>query len=176
MKDNPIVQETNAGLKRLQDLELEMMLKIDEICKRHDLTYYLMGGTLIGAVRHQGFIPWDDDIDLGMPRPDYEKFLQVAPKELGEEFGILTPYDTEGYPFTFAKVINKKMKILYKNNEKLKKWNIWVDIFPLDSMPKNTLSFNIRKYLLLYRRCMVMLSALEDVINMDKENRPFYPY
>ena len=103
MKDNPIVQETNAGLKRLQDLELEMMLKIDEICKRHDLTYYLMGGTLIGAVRHQGFIPWDDDIDLGMPRPDYEKFLQVAPKELGEEFGILTPYDTEGYPFTFAK-------------------------------------------------------------------------
>lgn len=174
MKDNPIVQETNAGLKRLQDLELEMMLKIDEICKRHDLTYYLMGGTLIGAVRHQGFIPWDDDIDLGMPRPDYEKFLQVAPKELGEEFGILTPYDTEGYPFTFAKVINKKMKILYKNNEKLKKWNIWVDIFPLDSMPKNTLSFNIRKYLLLYRRCMVMLSALEDVINMDKENRPFY--
>ena len=72
MKDNPIVQETNAGLKRLQDLELEMMLKIDEICKRHDLTYYLMGGTLIGAVRHQGFIPWDDDIDLGMPRPDYE--------------------------------------------------------------------------------------------------------
>lgn len=108
MKDNPIVQETNAGLKRLQDLELEMMLKIDEICKRHDLTYYLMGGTLIGAVRHQGFIPWDDDIDLGMPRPDYEKFLQIAPKELGEEFGILTPMIRKGIRLPLQKSLIKK--------------------------------------------------------------------
>lgn len=164
----------NSDLKKLQDLELEMMLKIDEICKKNNLTYYLMGGTLIGAVRHQGFIPWDDDIDIGMPRPDYERFMKIAKKELGNEFGILTPYDTEGYQFTFSRVINKKMKILYKNNMKLKKWNIWIDIFPLDSMPKNKILFTFRKYLLLYRRCMVMLSAFEDVVSLEKRKRPFY--
>lgn len=164
----------DSSLKKLHDLELEMMLKIDEICKKHGLTYYLMGGTLIGAVRHQGFIPWDDDIDLGMPRPDYEKFLQVAERELGNEFGILTPYNTEGYQFTFSKVINKKMKILYKNNLEVKKWNIWIDVFPLDSMPKNRILFFCRKYLLLYRRCMVMLSAFEDIVTQEKKKRPFY--
>ena len=164
----------DESLKRLQDLELEMMLKIAEICKHHNITYYLFGGTLIGAVRHQGFIPWDDDIDLGMPRPDYERFLQVAEKVLGEEYDLLTPYKNEGYKFTFSKVINKKLKILYKNNTKVQKWNIWIDIFPIDSMPQNRIHFLLRKYYLLFRRGMVMLSAFDDVVSLEKKKRPFY--
>lgn len=163
-----------SNLKRLQEQELEMMVQIDRICKKYNLTYYLMGGTLIGAVRHQGFIPWDDDIDLGMPRPDYEKFLSIAEKELGTDFGILNPYKTEGYQYAFTKVINKKMKILYKSNMQIKKWNIWIDIFPLDSMPQNKILFSVRKYWLLYRRCMVMLSAFEDVVGTEQKKRPFY--
>ncbi len=164
----------DESLKKLQNLELEMMVKIDEICKKHHLLYYLMGGTLIGAVRHKGFIPWDDDIDIGMPRPDYERFLSIAEKELGEEYGILTPYNTANYKFSFSKVINKKMKILYKSSRKENKWNIWIDIFPLDSMPKNKIHFLLRKYYLLFRRGMVMLSAFEDVVSTEHKKRPFY--
>lgn len=162
------------NLKKLQDLELEMMLRIDDICRAHKLNYYLMGGSLIGAVRHKGFIPWDDDIDLGMPRPDYERFLSIAEEELGEEYGILTPYNTENYQFTFSKVINKKMKIIYKSARKTNEWNIWIDVFPLDSMPEYGLKFLLRKYYLLLRRAMVMLSVFENVVSTEKKERPFY--
>ncbi len=93
------------SLKKLQKLELEMLLKIVDICEKNNITYYLFGGTLIGAVRHEGFIPWDDDIDLGMPRPDYEKFLEIAESELGENYDLLTPFKNPKYQFSFSKVI-----------------------------------------------------------------------
>lgn len=162
------------NLRKLHQLELDMMLEIDKICKENNLIYYLMGGTLIGAVRHKGFIPWDDDIDLGMPRPDYEKFLKIAPQAFSQEYGILTPYNSKKYKFTFTKVINKKMRLLYKNSRNENKWNIWIDIFPLDSMPENRVHFLLRKYYLLYRRGMVMLSAFDDVVSQEKKKRPLY--
>lgn len=164
----------NKSLKKLQSYELDMMMEIIRICEKYNLTYYLMGGTLIGAVRHKGFIPWDDDIDIGMPRPDYEKFNSVAQKELRSPFGLLSIYNDSSYQFTFTKVIHKNMKILYKNTKNEKKWNIWIDVFPLDSMPKNKVHFFFRKYYLLYRRAMCMLSCLEDVVSTEKKNRPFH--
>ena len=64
----------NSGMHRLQTVNLEMIKLFTEICRKYDLTYFALGGTLLGAVRHQGFIPWDDDVDMGMPRLDYERF------------------------------------------------------------------------------------------------------
>ena len=65
------------NLREIQLLELEILKQVLNICNTHSLTYYMLGGTLLGAVRHKGFIPWDDDIDIGMPRPDYEKFCST---------------------------------------------------------------------------------------------------
>ncbi len=69
-------------LERIKKIEMELMAEIDRICKKHDITYFLVGGSMLGAVRHQGFIPWDDDMDIGMLRDDYDKFRRVCPKEL----------------------------------------------------------------------------------------------
>ena len=68
------------NLREIQLLELEILKQVLNICNTHSLTYYMLGGTLLGAVRHKGFIPWDDDIDIGLPRPDYEKFIEYAGK------------------------------------------------------------------------------------------------
>ena len=80
------MQYEQATLRRLQMMELEILEAIDSVCREHGITYFLDSGTVLGARRHGGFIPWDDDIDLGMPREDYERFLEVAPVALGEGF------------------------------------------------------------------------------------------
>ena len=77
-------------LDQIHAEELETLVDFDEFCNEHGLRYSLAGGTLLGAVRHKGFIPWDDDIDVGMPREDYERFLQIAQKECGEEYFLQT--------------------------------------------------------------------------------------
>ena len=67
-------------LKDIKQIELNMLLEVDQFCKKNNIKFYLIGGTLLGAVRHKGFIPWDDDIDIGMPRPDFERFVRLAPE------------------------------------------------------------------------------------------------
>ena len=73
-------------LKSVQKIELDILIELDKICRKNNLCYFLDSGTALGAVRHKGFIPWDDDIDVGMPRPDYNRFMRIAKDELGEAF------------------------------------------------------------------------------------------
>ena len=98
--------------------------EIDRICRKHGLSYYLLGGTMLGAKRHKGFIPWDDDMDVGMPREDYERFLSVASGELKDARLYYTGINYQ-YPFDFAKAVE------IKDGKPL-----FVDIFPLDGCPK----------------------------------------
>lgn len=77
-----------SPLRRVQLIELDLLKELDQICRRHDISYWLDGGTLLGAIRHRGFIPWDDDIDVAMPRADYQRFLEVASKELPDGLSL----------------------------------------------------------------------------------------
>jgi len=120
-------------LKRLQATELEIIDAVADVCARENLNWFLIGGTVLGAKRHGGFIPWDDDIDMGMLRADYDRFLEIAPAALPEGFELLSPMDTPGYAPMFAKVC--KTGTHFCAQEAVDAGvdiGIFVDIFPRD--------------------------------------------
>lgn len=119
---------------------LEVLEVIREVCEKHNIKYFAAYGTLLGAVRHKGFIPWDDDVDIMMLREDYEHFWSVAPSSLPEEYHIQTPYTVEDYPTTFGRVSNT-WTVSYAPEQILKyhgcPYVVGVDIFPYDILPAN---------------------------------------
>lgn len=120
-------------LRELQLTELEILNEIHRICIKNGLVYYLIGGTLLGAVRHKGFIPWDDDLDIAMPRYDYERFLDICENELNENYYLHCIRTDSKYWLPFAKVRKKNTLFDEANISKLNvKKGIYVDIFPLD--------------------------------------------
>ena len=121
-------------LKELQKIELEMLQEIDKICRHYHIRYYLAGGTLLGAVRHQGFIPWDDDIDIAMPREDYEQFIKIMSNKKHPIYKLLAIECTKGYPYTFAKVVDTRTRLVEEIGKDLHQMGVFIDIFPIDGM------------------------------------------
>lgn len=122
-------------LRRQQLRMLDILLYVDKVCKEHNIRYWLSSGTLLGAVRHGGFIPWDDDLDIEMLREDYEKFLKVFPKS--EEFSLQTYRNDKYYLLPFAKVRDKHSIIEeLGNNTNYTYRGIFIDIFCLERSPR----------------------------------------
>ena len=120
-------------LRRLQLTQLDIAKEIKRVCEKNDIKYWLESGTLLGAVRHKGFIPWDDDLDIAMRRDDYERFKKIAPRDLSSEYFFQSWETDENFGLPFAKV--RKRKTIYKEiKAKNSKANngIFVDIFPYD--------------------------------------------
>lgn len=113
--------------------ELEILKEIDRICKASDIPYFLAFGTLLGSVRHNGFIPWDDDVDIWMKRDDYFRFSTVFRSMKQDCFELLSCFDTEDYPYFAPKVFSKRMIVREKWFRKpYRRLGPWVDIFLLD--------------------------------------------
>ena len=111
---------------------LDILKAFMKICKDNGLTYYCCAGTAIGAVRHHGIIPWDDDIDVIMPRPDYDRLLEIAKAADFGEYEIITPYDDETYPLYFSKLSNRNTTLI-EDRQIPCVIGLYVDIFPLDA-------------------------------------------
>ena len=94
-------------LRRLQLVELEILKKFDAMCKKYDLEYFAVYGTVLGAIRHDGIIPWDDDIDIAMPRKDYERLAEIVPIEMGEDYTLLNGQIDAHYPFVTSRIMKK---------------------------------------------------------------------
>lgn len=144
-------------LRKLQLIELEMVVEIDRICRKYGIEYSLDGGTLLGAVRHKGFIPWDDDADVIFTRHEYAKFCRACKKELDTERFFLQDYRTdENYRWGFAKLRRKGTEYIRRGQEHMKyRTGVYIDVFVVDHVPDKYLmrrlyygtNFCIRKVL-----------------------------
>lgn len=125
----------DAKLRRLQLVQLEMLKVLDEICKRNDIHYQLFAGTALGAVRHRGFIPWDDDLDVVMLREDYEKFLKIAPQQIGNAYFLQKEF-SEHWPMQFSKLRKNDTAFIerYIAKDEQTHMGVYLDIFPCDNL------------------------------------------
>ncbi len=129
---------TEDEVRRMQLLELEMMCELDRVCRKNNINYCIYGGTLLGAVRHKGFIPWDDDMDVAMLREDYEKFKQHI-DELNPDICFFQDHDTDPeYIWGYAKLRRTGTKYIRAGQEHLKYKNgVFIDIEPMDDVPNS---------------------------------------
>lgn len=147
--DNIISRKDIDELRKLQLSTLEILIIIDDICKKNNISYWLDGGTLLGSIRHGGFIPWDDDIDICMPREDYDLFLKIIKTDLPEDL----VYEYKGSKTWYQTDISEKMSFLkiyyldrFTSSFNGLTWNgIFVDIFPVDSVKQDTCKNSIVK-------------------------------
>lgn len=118
-------------LRKIQLRLLDILVEIDKICRKHDIKYWIDFGTLLGAVRHGGFIPWDDDIDVTMPTDDYHRFLEIAPKELPDTLFLQTKETDPSYPMLLNKVRDKNSFFITQHEDFTKDYNkgLYIDIF-----------------------------------------------
>lgn len=122
--------------RKLQLLQLEMLVELDRVCKANDIKYQIAGGTLLGAVRHKGYIPWDDDADVVMLREEYEKFKKVA-NQLDSTICFFQDHTTdEEYRWGYGKLRHTGTKYIRLGQEHIKcKTGVFIDVFPLDDVP-----------------------------------------
>lgn len=147
----------NNSLRKLQLIELEILIEIDRICKKNHINYSLTGGTLLGAVRHGGFIPWDDDADISMLRSEYQKFQEACKKDLDvNRFYFQDIENTKGYRWGYAKIRRRNSIFLRENQEDMPyDQGIFVDIFPRDGVPDGVISQKIHAVLCFLVRKMM---------------------
>lgn len=131
---------TNEEFRKLQLTQLEIMDEVHRICQKNKISYYMIGGTALGAVRHQGFIPWDLDIDIAMKRADYDQFKSVCKTELNERFIYRDYTNTHNYDHPHALVCIKNTVLVNKFdkfNPDFENLGIYLDVFPLDNAPED---------------------------------------
>lgn len=156
-------------LNKLHSVELEILDKFVNICEKNKLNYFLTGGTMLGAIRHKGFIPWDDDIDIGMPREDYDKFISIAPKELGDDYYLDCFEYNKNYYLPFAKI--KKNNTIFDefphmNNHK----GIFIDIIPFENVSE--IDFSLRLRAIIVKNIMETMYYKNKIYKLKNTRKP----
>lgn len=144
---------TADELRQWKRIVVDVLRELHDICHRNGFTYYAVGGTAIGAVRHKGMIPWDDDIDVAMPRPDFDRFVEYCRTHDLGNYELVTPYGNDDYNLSFPKFCNR-------NTTLVERWDtpcvigLFVDVFPLDatSDDRDEVQRLVRRYIKLRNR------------------------
>ena len=184
------------SVKELKIIQTEILQFVHDFCVDNNIYYSLTYGTLIGAIRHKGFIPWDDDIDVCMPRPDYDKFLQLFSKEKSQ-YRVVSFENDANVPFPYAKVIDTNTLLIEFSNSK-NEIGINIDIFPIDGIPVNSgilalqifyrklLDFKVVKisakrkffknFVLLLGKIVLIVLSSKTIIKKMVKNAQSFPY
>ena len=153
-----------TDIEKLHEIDLVILKAVVNICNDYNLKYYMLGGTMLGAVRHKGFIPWDDDIDLGMPRDDYEKFLELAPKHLPEYLQVVNYRNNKDYHYYITRIIHTETKVIEERiGNELKYTHASIDIFPIDGTPNNFLARKFYYFRVMYHRALMSLCYKDSI-------------
>lgn len=159
----------SKNIKLLHNVCLGIIEEFVKICDEEKLTYYLSGGTLLGAVRHRGFIPWDDDADFSMPRDDYEKFLKIAPRKLSGKYKLTNFKIDENYQYYITRIQDIETSLIETRiNNDNKFTHASIDIFPLDGTPNNRFLRKIYFLKVMIHRAIMSLSY-KDSIDPDRK-------
>lgn len=161
--------EVTSEMKKVWQIELDILEKIIKICDENNIKYCLSGGSLLGAIRHKGFIPWDDDIDIAMKREDYNNFLKIASKEIKAPL-FLQYYESEkGYFYGHTQIRNSETTAVI-DGDQYRPFNkgIFVDIFPLDNVPDNKLERKLFLFNLKLHKKLFGLYYYQDSKNLCK--------
>ncbi len=143
-----MIQIDDYTLRKIQMVQLEMLIEVDRICKKCGIKYNIIAGTLLGAVRHGGYIPWDDDADVALLRPEYERFREAVKTELDTtRFYFQDSRRTKGYRWGYGKLRRKETLFVRENQEHMPyNQGIFIDIFPLDGVPDNKILRSIKNF------------------------------
>lgn len=162
-------------LKELQELELNILCEFDKFCVKNSLRYGITSGTLLGAVRHGGFIPWDDDIDVVMPRSDYEIFKELFSKEEGIRYGLASPYNNSEYIYEYIKVMDLSTKMIEMPLTKKIETHVYIDVFPVDGFPDNKIKQRIHLvHVKIYQYLYAILKRAKYKINKKQNKSSFF--
>lgn len=144
----PETEKQQYTLRDLQLVENDILMKVADVCENNGIRYTLSSGTLLGALRHRGFIPWDDDVDLEIPVPDYYRFLEIAQRELGEDYFVQTYMTDPNYHFAYTRIRKNNTAYLdeYQRRYRIHQ-GVWLDIFPLVPVNPGTALKLTRKWL-----------------------------
>lgn len=150
-------------MRQLNGMEIkqcvfDILCSFSEFCDKNDLRYYLCGGTLLGAIRHKGFIPWDDDVDVLMPRPDFDRLHVLLKEENIQSYYKLIGIQNENSFLPFAKIVDTRTHV--ENEYSTFDENLWIDIFPMDGLPENqNQSDRILRKAMLLKKCVSLSVA-----------------
>ncbi len=158
------------SIQDVQNAEYNLFKSLDNLFRSNNIKYMIMCGTLLGSVRHKGFIPWDDDIDIGIFREDFEKAVELLEKK--SDLSILV-YDAKNHFYSYVpKIVDKS--IILKDNASLdeKIVNPWIDLFPLDGLPDRKLTRNIHRFRITFAKILFNIAHFETNVDF-KRKRPF---
>lgn len=161
-----------TNMERLHQVDMDIVKEVVRICDAHGFRYFMLGGTMLGAIRHGGFIPWDDDIDLGMPREDYEAFLQVAPEELPAYMKVVNYRNDPNYMYYITRVQDTQTKVVEERIGNDNKYtHASIDIFPIDGTPNNPLLRKIYFFRVLFHRALMSLCYKDSIDRKRKRSK-----
>ena len=165
------MERSENHLNDTQRYILHVLREVTRVLEELKIPYFMQGGTMLGSIRHGGFIPWDDDVDLGIPRADYDRLLKEVSARLPENLELRTYDDETDHHYYFARIVDTRYQIRRMGSIEERLENIWVDLFPLDGMPNGFISRQWHKMRLLMTRLKFHLSCFEKV-NIKRPGRP----
>lgn len=159
-------------LRKLQLIDINILNEVVDILEENKLRYFLIAGTLLGAVRHKGFIPWDDDMDIAMPRKDYDKFLDIFSKKLPPYLHVKNFMTDSTFKYYITRIIDDRYKVreLRNDNKAESIANVSIDIFPIDGVPNNKILRKMYYFKVLFYRALISLIQKENIDTARKRN------